>query len=93
MVAIGAGCLITCSNDMNEPRIPKLKGIMASKKMPLEVLSMDDLGMSEGDITPKTHITAYGEIPARQAGQKFSEGATEDADRVAELLEQNDLLS
>ena len=54
---------------------------------------MDDLGMSEGDITPKTHITAYGEIPARQAGQKFSEGATEDAGRVAELLEQNDLLS
>ncbi len=93
MVAVLAGCLITCSNDMNEPRIPKLKGIMASKKKPLEVLSMDDLGVSEGDITPKTHITAYGEIPARQAGQKFSEGATEDAGRVTELLEQNDLLS
>ena len=93
MVAAGAGCLITCSNDMNEPRIPKLKGIMASKKKPLEVLSLGDLGVSEDDVAPKTQITAYGEIPARQAGQKFSEGAAEDAGKVAELLEQNDLLS
>lgn len=93
MVAAGAGCLITCSNDMNEPRIPKLKGIMASKKKPLEALSLEDLGVSKGDFAPKTQITAYGEIPARQAGQKFNEGAAEDAGKVAELLEQNDLLS
>ena len=93
MVGAGAGCLITCSNDMNEPRIPKLKGIMASKKKPLEVLSLDDLGVNAVDVQPKTHVTAYGEIPARQAGLKFSEGAVEDAGQVAELLEQNDLLS
>ncbi len=93
MVAGGVGCLITCSNDMNEPRIPKLKGIMASKKKPLEVLKLGDLGLNEGDVAPKTHVAAYGEIPARQAGQKFNEGAAEDAGRVAELLEQNDLLS
>lgn len=93
MVAAGAGCLITCSNDMNEPRIPKLKGIMASKKKPLETLILGDVGLNAVDVQPKTHVTAYGEIPARQAGQKFSEGAVEDAGRVAELLEQNDLLS
>ncbi len=93
MVAAGAGCLITCSNDMNEPRIPKLKGIMASKKKPFHVLSLGDLGVSEGDVAPKTCITAYRDVPARQAGQKFSEGATEDAGWVAELLEKNDLLS
>ena len=93
MVSAGAGCLITCSYDMNERRIPKLKGIMASKKKPLEVLTLSDLGVNAADVRPKTQITTYGEIPARQAGQKFSEGATEDAGRVAELLEQNDLLS
>jgi electron transfer flavoprotein beta subunit len=93
MVGAGAGCLITCSNDMNEPRIPKLKGIMASKKKPLETLILGDVGLNTVDVQPKTHVTAYGEIPARQAGQKFSEGAVEDAGRVAELLEQNDLLS
>jgi electron transfer flavoprotein beta subunit len=93
MVDAGTGCLITCSNDMNEPRIPKLKGIMASKKKPLEVVTLSDLGVNAADVQPKTQITAYGEIPARQAGQKFSEGAAEDAGRVAELLEQNDLLS
>ncbi len=93
MVDAGTGCLITCSNDMNEPRIPKLKGIMASKKKPLEVVTLNDLGVNAADVQPKTQITAYGEIPARQAGQKFSEGAAEDAGRVAELLEQNDLLS
>ena len=93
MVVVANGCLITCSNDMNEPRIPKLKGIMASKKKPLETLSIADLGVSAADVRAKTQITAYGEIPARQAGQKFSEGAGEDASKVAELLEQNDLLS
>ena len=92
MVDAGTGCLITCSNDMNEPRIPKLKGIMASKKKPLGVVTLNDLGVNAADVQPKTQITAYGEIPARQAGQKFSEGAAEDAGRVAELLEQNDLL-
>ena len=92
LVAAGAGCLITCSNDMNEPRIPKLKGIMASKKKPLEVLKLGDLGLKEGDVTPKTHVTVYEELPARQAGQKFTEGAEEDVGKVAELLEQNDLL-
>jgi len=54
---------------------------------------LSDLGVNAADVQPKTQITAYGEIPARQAGQKFSEGAAEDAGRVAELLEQNDLLS
>jgi electron transfer flavoprotein beta subunit len=93
MMDAGTECLITCSNDMNEPRIPKLKGIMASKKKPLEVVTLSDLGVNAADVQPKTQITAYGEIPARQAGQKFSEGAAEDAGRVAELLEQNDLLS
>jgi electron transfer flavoprotein beta subunit len=93
MMDAGTECLITCSNDMNEPRIPKLKGIMASKKKPLEVVTLSDLGVNTADVQPKTQITAYGEIPARQAGQKFSEGAAEDAGRVAELLEQNDLLS
>ena len=35
-------CLVTCSNDMNDPRIPSLKGIMASKKKPLEVISLTE---------------------------------------------------
>ena len=79
---------------MNEPRIPKLKGIMASKKKPLDVLTLSDFfGMSDDDVAPKIRITAYGDIPVRKSGQKFSEGAAEDAGRVAELLEQNDLLS
>ena len=93
MVSTVGGCLITCSNDMNEPRIPKLKGIMASKKKPLDVLTLSDFGMSDDDVAPKIRITAYGDIPVRKGGQKFSEGAAEDAGRVAELLEQNDLLS
>ena len=94
MVAVVAGCLITCSNDMNEPRIPKLKGIMASKKKPLEVLTLGDLGMSEGDITPKTHaLPPMEKYRFDKLGRNLAKGATEDAGRVAELLEQNDLLS
>src|SRR5690625_5451921 len=35
--------LVTCSNDMNNPRIPGLKGIMQSKKKPVDVIALHDL--------------------------------------------------
>ena len=36
---------------------------------------LSDFGMSDDDVAPKIRITAYGDIPVRKSGQKFSEGA------------------
>lgn len=80
--------LVTCSNDMNEPRIPSLKGIMQSKRKPVETLSLDDLGLDRDTLKAKTRVLSFEEKGERQAGKKF-EGEAEDVAReVARLLDE-----
>ncbi|MEX1062220.1 MAG: electron transfer flavoprotein subunit beta/FixA family protein [Balneolaceae bacterium] len=78
--------LFTCSNDMNEPRIPGLKGIMQSKRKPVHVLSLDDLGIDKSSIKTHTRITGYEQIPGRKPGRTFEGEPGEIARDVAALL-------
>lgn len=80
-------CLVTCSNDMNEPRIPNLKGIMASKRKPVDSISLGELGLDESELVPTTQITSYEPVPARAAGKKFEGEPEEVAAQVAQLLD------
>jgi electron transfer flavoprotein beta subunit len=86
MIALPTPCLVTCSNDMNEPRIPSLKGIMQSKRKPIESVSLDDLGFNEDELSPNTKVLSYEEKPEREAGQKFEGDPEELAQQVAKLL-------
>ena len=62
IIALPTPCLVTCSNDMNDPRIPNLKGIMASKRKPVAT--------NETEATPVTvRTTAYATPPAREPGK------------------------
>ena len=87
MIELPTPCLITCSNDMNEPRIPNLKGIMSSKRKPIEVSSINDLNLEESKLAPSTHIISYEPVPERKAGQKFDGESREIAIQVAQLLD------
>lgn len=78
--------LVTCSNDMNEPRIPNLKGIMQSKKKPIDQISLNDLIPDIGTLAGKTKILSYEEKPARKAGEKLEGDPVELAGKVARLL-------
>jgi electron transfer flavoprotein beta subunit len=64
-------CLITCSNNLNDPRIPTLKGIMASKKKPMHIEGIDSL--PGGDVlsmlAPTTTIESLTPMPERAAGE------------------------
>jgi len=40
-------CVVTAHKGLNEPRYPSLKGIMASKKVAIQALSVADLGLDE----------------------------------------------
>ena len=80
--------LVTCSNDMNEPRIPSLKGIMKSKKKPVDAVSLDDLGISEADIEAKTKTTGYEEKPEREAGPKEEGEPEELAQKLVAFLDE-----
>lgn len=63
--------LITAQMGMNEPRYPSLKGIMASKKKPIETKTFADLGVSEES---QIEVVAFEAPPARSAGQVVEGG-------------------
>lgn len=87
MIELPTPCALTCSNDMNEPRIPNLKGIMASKRKPIDSVELSSLGLSEGELNPASKVTSYEHKPARKAGKKFEGEADEIAREVAQLLD------
>ncbi len=58
-------CLITCSNDMNDPRIPNLRGIMAAKKKTIESLSIAEL---VGSVAPRVRTIEVVDPPEREPG-------------------------
>lgn len=87
MIDVPAPGLVTCSNDMNDPRIPSLKGIMQSKRKPVDSISPSDLSV---EITPddiKTTISGYEEKPGREPGKKYEGEPDEIARQVAQLLD------
>lgn len=79
--------LVTCSNDMNDPRIPSLKGIMQSKRKPVDTISVSDLRADLSEESIKTTIKSYEEKPERKAGEKFEGEPDEIARKVARLLD------
>ncbi len=88
MISVPSPGLVTCSNDMNEPRIPSLKGIMQSKRKPVDTISTGDLGLSEDDLAVRTQILSFEEKPEREAGRKFEGEPDEVAREVAKLLDE-----
>ncbi len=88
MIALPVPCLVTCSNDMNDPRIPSLKGIMQSKRKPLEEIEAASMGLSDEQLSPKTKVTGYQEKPGREPGKKFEGEPEEMAQKVARLLDE-----
>lgn len=90
IIALPQPCLVTCSNDMNEPRIPSLKGIMQSKRKPMETISLSDMNVDKSTLSAKTKVTGYMEKPEREPGQKFEGEPDELAQKVAKLLDEEE---
>ncbi|MDZ7657669.1 electron transfer flavoprotein subunit beta/FixA family protein [Fodinibius sp.] len=90
IIGLPQPCLVTCSNDMNEPRIPSLKGIMQSKRKPMETINLSDMNLDETALSAKTKVTGYMEKPEREPGQKFEGEPDELAQKVAHLLDEEE---
>jgi len=84
IIALDPPCLVTCSNDMNNPRIPKLKGIMAAKKKPVDEHPAAEFG---GAATTATTVVGYEPVPEREPGTML-EGET--GEMVEELVQRLD---
>ncbi len=78
IIALPLPCLVTCSNDMNDPRIPTLKGIMGAKRKPLDTIA----ATVPAEDLPVTVVKAFEPIPEREPGQLL-EG---DPDELARAL-------
>ncbi len=87
MISLPTPCAVTCSNDMNEPRIPNLKGIMASKRKPIDTVELASLGLSDEELSSNSKVVSFEHKPERKAGQKFEGEAEEIARSVAQLLD------
>ncbi len=77
IIALSTPCLVTCSNDMNNPRIPALKGIMAAKRKQIATVPV-------ASPSARTAVSQTFDPPAREPGIKL-EGEPEEM--VADLMQ------
>ena len=49
--------LVTVLPEVNKPRIPGLKQVLAASKKPQTEIKLDELGLAASDLTPKTTVT------------------------------------
>ncbi len=80
--------LVSVTDQINEPRYPSFKGIMAAKKKPMETWSLADLGVDAGEVghaAAWTSVESFTARPPRAAGHVVpdeGEGGT----KLAEFL-------
>lgn len=80
ILALPTPCVVTCSNDMNDPRIPNLKGIMAAKKKTIDAQPVADVP------APLVRTLAFETVPARAPGRRLDGDAAEVAATAVRLL-------
>jgi electron transfer flavoprotein beta subunit len=81
--------VLAAEKGLNEPRYPSLKGIMAAKKKPLEVLNAAALNVNAAEVGSqgsKVTLISLALPPARQAGKILQGDAQEAAAQLVKLL-------
>jgi len=64
--------VVSVTDQINEPRYPSFKGIMAAKKKPVETWSLADLGLDAGSVglsAAWTKVESFAKRPPRAQGQ------------------------
>ena len=86
--------VLAVSDAVNEPRFPSLKGIMAAKKKPQEVLSLADLGVEAdraGAAGSRTTVSALHDPPSRGDTTRIEDDGSA-AEKVMEYLVERKLV-
>ncbi|HET7762798.1 MAG TPA: electron transfer flavoprotein subunit beta/FixA family protein [Phycicoccus sp.] len=80
--------LVSVTDQINEPRYPSFKGIMAAKKKPVETWSLADLGVDAAQVglgAAWTEVVSYAKRPPRQQGQIITDEG-DGGTKLAEFL-------
>ncbi|TSB45977.1 electron transfer flavoprotein subunit beta/FixA family protein [Alkalicoccobacillus porphyridii] len=75
--------LFTAQQGLNEPRYPSLPGIMKAKKKPFTTLSLDDLDITEAELSPKT-VRMELSLPAKRTAGEMLNG--DSSEQVKQLI-------
>jgi len=82
--------VVSVTDQINEPRYPSFKGIMAAKKKPVEEWTLADLGVDAGQVgldAAWTKVDSFTARPARQQGQIVTDEGTGGQQLAAFLVE------
>jgi electron transfer flavoprotein beta subunit len=80
--------VVAISGAINAPRYPSLKGVVASKRTPVETLTAADLGLGDdevGEAGSRTRVLSVSRPPARTPGILIEDEA-DAAERLVEYL-------
>ena len=79
--------LVSVTDQINEPRYPSFKGIMAAKKKPVETWSLADLGVDADEVGLAAAWTAV--VESSRSARRASRGqiVTDEGDGGAKLAE------
>ena len=80
IVALPTPCVVTCSNDMNDPRIPSIRGVMQAKRKPL---ASEPVGAVPA---PRVRTLGYEPLPTRDPGVRLDGDPAELAGEVVRRL-------
>jgi electron transfer flavoprotein beta subunit len=67
--------VVTAQKGLNDPRYASLKGIMAAKKIPIDMKSIADLGLSDADVFNQRVVITKLEMPPEKSGGRKIDGA------------------
>jgi electron transfer flavoprotein beta subunit len=87
-IAASLPALVSVTDQINEPRYPSFKGIMAAKKKPVETWSLSDLGIDAGSVglaAAWTRVESFAKRPPREQGQIVTDEG-EGGTKLAEFL-------
>lgn len=86
VIEVSLPVLVTAQQGLNEPRYPSLPGIMKAKKKQLEVISMEDLALSQEELRAYTTVIDQYLPAKKQAGRVLQGEVKEQVRELAQLL-------
>ena len=90
-VVASTPAIVSVTDQINEPRYPSFKGIMAAKKKPVEPWSLADLGIDPSDVgldAASTRVLSYQARPPRSSGTVITDEGDGGARLAAFLVAQ-----
>jgi electron transfer flavoprotein beta subunit len=87
-IAFELPAVVSAQKGLNEPRYETLKGIMMAKKKQIPVVTFQDLGLKDEDLTPQLEIVKMEGPPPREAGRVIEDEPEVAAKKLVEFLRQ-----